>query len=307
MQKIKKLQSVKMNQIRTVAVLLIVVVLGACGTYRGVAEFSSYREAYASAAGVGNSLLDRLAVAERSLYETAHPFHPKRSPFNPELAAYYVEVVDPPATSAYRRTLSAVTAYNDGLHALASGDDAAALAGKITRLSAIGAGAAADAAALAGAGVGSALPAEVVAAQTVNTVLAALEPLTAQVIAFRTRSEFRTKLVEQAPIIREAIIEVRKSTPKVFDMLRTNVTTAVDADPQRFGDLTDAERREIRRARTLVATWVVLMDASLAALDVTVKAVEEDAGAGSFDGVLLAGEQLAGAVSAARRNLAGGD
>lgn len=63
----------------------------------------------------------------------------------------------------------------------------------------------------------------------------------------------------------------------------------------------------IGRTWSLIATWVVLLDASLASLDTAVAAVEEDAGMGSFDGVLLAGEQLSGAVHAARQNLAGGD
>jgi hypothetical protein len=288
------------------ALVQLLVLTASCTTYRGVSEFTAYRDAYSSAADVGNDILDRLAVAERSLYQTAHPLDPKRSVFDPKLASYFVDVVDPPATASYRRTLSAVQIYNDGLHGLASGEEAAALAGKITRLSAIGANAAADVVALAGAGPASGATAGVAAATAVNTVLAGLEPITAQVFAFETRRRFREQLLDQAPTIRRAIQEVRQTTPDVFDMLRTDVVTTANLDPERF-DLTEAERKDIGRTWSLIATWVVLLDASLASLDTAVAAVEDDAGMGSFDGVLLAGEQLSGAVHAARQNLAGGD
>lgn len=278
-------------------------------TYRGVAEFTAYRQSYGAAAEVGNSILDRLAVSERIIYETAYPFDPKLTNFDPANARYYVEAVDPPLTAAYRRTITAVAEYNDGLYGLASGEEAAALAAKITRLSAIGAGAATDLAALAAVGPTSGGAAAVATATSINTILTGLEPLTAGVIAFEYRRQFRRKLIEAAPTIREALEEARVSASTAFDGLQLAILSRADNDQTRVppGTLTEAESEQIRRDFELLATWVVLLQSASAAFEVAVSAIEEDAGAGTFDGVLLASEQLSEALAAARRKLAGGD
>ena len=293
---------------RSAIVAVCAIMLVGC-TYRGVAEFTAYRQSYGAAAEVGNNILDRLAVSERIIYETAYPFDPKLTNFNPANARYYVEAVDPPLSAAYRRTLAAVTEYNDALYGLASGEEAAALAAKITRLSAIGAGAAADLATLGAVGPPSSGAAAVATAMSINTILKGLEPLTAELIAFEYRRQFRRKLSEAAPTIRKALEKARLSATTAFEGLRLAIVSRADDDPNRVppGALTEAETQQVRRDFELLATWVVLLESASAAFEVAVAAVEEDGGAGTFDGVLLASETLSEALNSARRKLAGGE
>lgn len=292
---------------------VLVVLLGAalllqpgCATYSGVAEFGSYRDAYARAADIGEDILDRLAVAERGIHARAFAFDPRRSRFAVQDARYLVTSTDPPLTAAHRRVLRAVRSYNDALYGLASGQEAAAIVGRVNRLAAIGAAASAAAAAGAAAGPTSGLASAAGLAQGVNEALAGLAPLSVQFVAFETRRRFRERLLAQEPAIRRGITEARDSTPRVFELLRGNIVGAVNADPSRTR-LTAAEEEEIRRLRLLLANWVVLLDASLAALEVASAAVREAPGSGGFDGLLLAGEQLTAAAQAARLALAGGE
>ncbi len=277
-----------------------------CATYSGVAEFSIYRDAWSRASDVGEDILDRLAVAERGIHGRAFPFNPRRSGFAVRDAAYLVPATDPPATAAYRRLLRSVRSYNEALYGLASGQEAAAIIGRINRLAALGAAAAAEAALVAGAGPTSGLAGTAVATQGVNAALAGLAPLATQVVAFETRRQFRARLLDQEPHIRRAIAEARDSTPRVFDLLRGNIVGAATADPTRTR-LTAAEEDEIRRLRILLANWVVLLEASLGALGAATAAVRDAPGAGGFDGLVVAGEQLTAAAQAARLALAGGD
>ncbi len=285
----------------TVGLGMLLIVSG-CDTYRGVSEFNSYRDTYTAAKGVGEGMLDRLAVSERTLYQTAYPFDPLSSPFEPSSAPYLVTSVDPPATAALRRTLAAVTSYNDALYALASGQEGAAIAGKITRLSTIGAGAADDLAALGAPElqkVGG-----VAAARAVNTVLAAFEPLAAQIIDFETRADFRKMLVAEEPTIRAALKACRDQTPAIFEGIRGAVVTR-ESGPTSRGTLSPAAKSQIDSTRLAIANWVVLLDLSDDALQAAVAAVKADPADGSLDSLLMVAGTLNVALHAARQNLAG--
>jgi hypothetical protein len=279
--------------------------LAGCSTYNGIAEFGLYRDTFGRAAAVGDDILDRLAVAERAIHGRAHPFNPRRGDFAPADARYLVAGTDPPVTASYRRTLRAVTTYNEALYGLASGQDAVAIVGRVNRLAAIGAAAAADAAALAAAGPTSGLVGTAGIAQGVNLALEGLAPLATQVVAFETRRTFRQRLASQEPVIRRAIAAVRDSTPRMFELLRGNIVGAANADPDRTR-LTRAEEEEILRLRLLLANWVMLLDASGAALASASAAAAGEAGSDGFGGLLQASEELAAAVRAARLALAGG-
>lgn len=271
---------------------ILLIALSGCAPNRGIVEFSAYRDSYVEAATAGEQVLDELAGAERALYAIAYPFDPKKSEFDPALAAYYVDGGDPPATASYRRVMAAVTAYNDALYGLASGQDAAAVAGRVGRLAALGAGASAE---LVG---GAAL--SVAATQSVNVAVAALAPLTAELGRIVSGARFRARLLEEAPTIRAAIDAARASTPRVFNALRDSVVTRVQDDQARFGQLNAEEIAGITRMRDLMANWVILLDAARAALDV---AADAAAKGGSFEGMLTTGEALTEAAAAARRNL----
>ena len=277
-----------------------------CSTYSGIAEFSSYRDAWSRASDIGEDILDRLAVAERGIHGRAYPFIPRRDKFALRDVAYIVPATDPPATAAYRRLLRSIRSYNEALYGLASGQEAAAIVGRVNRLAAIGASATAEVALIVGAGPTSGAAGAAAATLGVNQALAGLEPLATQLVAFETRRQFRQRLLDQEPHIRRAIVEARDSTPRVFELLRGDIVGRANADPNRTR-LTAAEEDEIRRLRILLANWVVLLDASRGALEVATAAVRDAPGAGGFDGLLVSGEQLTAAAQAARLSLAGGN
>ena len=278
---------------------LAVALVPACSSYNGVAEFTVYDEAYRSAAATGENILDRLAVAERQLYDIAEPFDPLFSEFDPGKAGLVSDAADPPATAAYRGTLRAISTYNRALLGLASGAEAERIAGQVAQLGAIGTAAAADIAGLAGRSPGT-----VAAVTALNTVLAGLQPVASKLLAFRTREEFREQLIANAGVIREAIAEARASTARAFGLMRDAVIAKANSDPARTG-LTEAEVGQIREYRRLLAGWVVLLDASQQSFDAAVTAAEtESAG---LEGLLLAGGDLAAAVRAARITLADDD
>lgn len=290
---------------RTGVAIVGAALLTACATYKGASEFAAYRTAYTAASTAGAEVLDELAVAERELFATAFPFDPARTEFDPATALYILEIGDPPMTAAYRRAQSAVTVYNEALHGLSSGADAEALIGRVTRLSALGASAASELSALGAAPTAGGSVAVIAAANTVNTAVAALQPLLREFANIAFQAEFRSRLLDQAPKIRAALLESRTSTTRIFNALRDNIVTKAQADATRFGDLNEKEIADITRLRFLMANWVVLIDASLASLDTAVEAVERT-GEGRFEGLLASGDRLLQAAGAARRNLRGG-
>ena len=245
-------------------------------------------------------------MAERGIHGRAFPFNPRRSGFAVRDAFYLVLATDPPATAGYRRLLRSVRGYNEALYGLASGQEATLIVGRINRLAALGAAAAADTSLVAGTEPTLGMAGAAVAITGMNAALAGLAPLATQVFAFETRRQFRFRLLDLEPHIRRAITEARDSTPRVFDLLRGNIVGAATSDPTRTR-LTAAEEDEIRRLRILLANWVVLLDASLGALGTAAAAVRDAPGAGGFEGLLVAGEQLSAAAQAARLALAGGD
>lgn len=120
--------------------LLLLLLLTGCATQRGITEFTAYRDSYLMAANAGDAILDQLAVAERETKAlvTGPMDQPSKVRFDPAEAAYYSDVVDPPATAALRRSLRALQIYNDALYGLASGQDAEVVAARLSQLGAIG-------------------------------------------------------------------------------------------------------------------------------------------------------------------------
>lgn len=288
---------------RLSVILVLAVAVSSCGTYRGVSEFSVYRDTYARVHGLGNTLLDRLAVHERTLFQIGHPFDPKTHVFNPDHAAYYVEEVDPPLTAASRRTLDAVRTYNDALYGLASGEDAEALAGKLARLGAIGTAAATDVAVLSGAG----LVPEVATAIAINKILASLKPLAGEVIGVFMRERFRERLLEQAPTIREALEKVRASAKILFDKEKKSTQAKLNKQKGHHGpDWPEDKTKQLRMSVEVLSTFVILTEASILSLDLSVAAIKSDDDRASLDGLLLVSERLSAALQAARRQLHGG-
>ena len=293
--------------------------LSSCATNRGIVEFGVYRDAYVSAAETGQSILDRLAIAEREIHERiSPPINATNIKFNPDEASYYSKAVDPPATAAFRRALRAVQMYNDALYGLASGQTAEAMAANISRLSAVGASAAGELGGLASTAVpGAAAGAATftAAAAGVNATVKALEPLNAFALGFKTRAEFRERLLSEYHTIDQILKTTRDKTEVIFHALfATTVDDSIEtfedlepiteADTGRVGELKDEKIKKIKQTRELLSNWVILLDGSRLALNQAVIAVEDTSNVGSVAGLIVTGTELGAAARAARMNLA---
>lgn len=282
--------------------LFVTLLVQGCTTYSGVAEFGVYRTTFISAHSAGNEILDRVAVAEREIFNIAYPLDPERTVFDPALASYFVDTVDPPTVAAYRRTLLAVQSYNDALYGLSSGEDASALAGKLTRLGAIGVSAATDAVALTGAGATSGLATLLENANAVNIVLKGLEPLAAQTISFATREEFRKKLIQEKYNIESALILIRKGTPKIFEILQKQVVLRSQNDQLNYR-ISESDVKKIKDLRVLVSLLVILIDTTISSLNTAVESISKESTVSAFEGILLSSENLSATVRQVRLNL----
>ncbi len=261
-----------------------------CASDRGVAEFAVYRAAYSEVGRTGDAILDRLAAAERRLHARANPFEPATGAFSPDAAVFLVETVDPPSTAALRRALRAVELYTEALSALSSGETATAMAGRLGLIGALGT---------------EALGAAAVAppAQAVNAAMGALAPFAAQGLGLATRAQFRARLIETAPVMDDILARTREASAPVFAALAQRVRQGVFDDPS-GRDFNAAEIAELQALRRLLAHWVVLLDASRAALQRAVAASATRDAVG-LQAMLATSEALASTAQSARRSLAG--
>lgn len=276
--------------LRALVLALCLAVLSACASSRGVAEFAVYRAAYAEAQATGEAILDRLAIAERSLHARANPFDPGFGAFSPDDAAYLVEAVDPPSTAAFRRAIRAVGGYTEALSGLSNGETAEAMAARLGRLGALGIEAAGA--------VGATPP-----AAAVNAAVGALAPFAEEGLGLAARAQFRQRLLDNSGAMETILAETRAATGPIFATLAQRVRDGVFNDPG-GRDFTQAEIDELNALRRLMAHWVVLLDASRAALATAVAAAASTDG-GGMAGVLAASETLAATARGARRALAG--
>jgi hypothetical protein len=282
--------------------------LSGCSTYSGTVEFSAYRTAFQSAQVSSEAILDRLAVAERSLYSRCvnirdilddddakcEEFDPEVSRFNPDDAFYIAEAGDPPGTAAYRRMIRSVAAYTEILNGLASGQTADMMAGQLGEL-------AAAAVSAGSAVVPPAAGAATASLTAINTTIAALKPITTQVLGFQTRAAFREEFLANKDKIRQALTEARNGTGLMYDTIVNNI---IDTAPP--SGVSEAAKKQIANHRLILANWVVILDTTIDAFDLAVAAAENQSSA-SVSGLLAASNSIAEAAQDVRRTLAASD
>jgi hypothetical protein len=267
-----------------------VVLLFGCAT-SGVAEFQTYRTAYEATYATSTAILDQVAIQERVIARRIYRISAS-STFDPDLAAYYTDSVDPPGTAGVRRAVATVKTYNDLLYGLASGQTAEALVARVATLNATLQTSLDSTVALATAGAGSASIAPAEAA--FNTAFTQLRPLLEVAMKYRSRQEFRRFLVENYPLVREMLVALREGTAAIFPILVDELLRAPDGD--------DAK---VAAYRKLVADWVVLIDVTIAALDVAVAAAQSPATLGStITGITTVAVDMQVAADTARKHLA---
>lgn len=291
---------------RSALVAVVCWAVAACSSLQGVEEFEVYRPAFEKTYAASTAILDQLAVQERTIFLRRHRVDAAgtRNPeFDPDLARYYTDAVDPPGTAAFRHSLDAVKAYNDLLYGLASGQTAATLAAKITTLNDKLADASNETGAvlkLAGLAKLTELGALLRAAST------QAQPIVQFGLTLRSRDEFRRYAVEYHALIRAILLELRQGTTAIFPVLTASTmrrarTAVTSAD----GKLTPQEIEKLEAYRKLLADWVILIDTTIKALDQVKAAVEADPTiGGTIVGLTTMATELETTSQAARKHLA---
>lgn len=284
----------------TLAAIVLAMLVG-CVSGRGIQEFALYQSAFEKTNATSNAILDQLAVQERELFLRQHRVgvHVSAFDFDPAQAAYYTNSIDPPGTGAFRHALATVKAYNDLLYGLASGQTAAALGAKLGELQVnVGKGIA-ETGSLLGFGAQS-----TGVAAALNTAFTQLKPFVDLALKYRTRQAFRVYIVQSAPIVRTMLEQVREGTKEIFPVLTASVLRRSREDI-RSGALTSDEVKKIEDYRTILADWVVLIDATILALDHTTTAAGAPATvAGSIGALSTVAVDLTTASESARRHMA---
>mgnify|MGYP001814158609 CR=1 FL=1 len=277
----------------------------------GVPEFQAYQAAYIRADSTGQAVLDRLAVAERQVFELSQaPLAVNTVGFSPTHARYFVQTVDPPATHLLRRSLGIVANYNAALGGLASGETAEAMAARLVQ---IGNTAISLGAQFAGPVTGGA-SGLAVDATPLSAPLNALKPLAKEALELKTLAEFRERLLQDAGTMDDVLaglIEITGNVPKrpesggapsdprqsdagigeplpckgietTASIFCVMIEPVIDrADDITFEKLTEEEVARIENIRVLLASWVVLLEESRLALAAAVEAVRAGGQAGS--------------------------
>ncbi|MGB3338520.1 MAG: hypothetical protein WBA73_15205 [Devosia sp.] len=241
---------------RILAVILagMVLVLVSVGCTRGVAEFQAYSVAFETQYAEGDRVIDRMAQAERQVWRAEYG---EGGRFNPNEAAYYLNLGDPPLASALRASFKALRDYNLALGALASGESGTTLTSRVTAMVGNVTDARANfAQALAGPAVLSgAVGAMTGATQALDIVIPAFN----QIAAHASREEFRRRFVATYPQMKALLMALRGSTPEMYDLMRASYL--------REGLPTAADTEALARDKALLAGWVILLDATLKAMD----------------------------------------
>lgn len=241
-------------------------ILSGCST-QGIAEFGLYTEAFNKQYEQSEMILDAVAAAERTIAlrtknKSAFPT------FNPDDAAYYIEGVDPPLTSAIRGSVHTLKQYNDVLTALANGEAAAAFSAKVGTL-------ASNVTAAVTATAGVVDPPGVVGAAalatSINGKLVPLQGILTEFATIASRDAFRRQLLATYPTMDALLDELRAGTPVMFNVFQRSlikpgsVVSATGLSPE--GEAT------LEKDRQLLSTWVLMIDQTKLAMKAAVEAL----------------------------------
>jgi hypothetical protein len=275
-------------------------------------EIKYFSQAFNTVNSVGQSLLDDLAVAERTQgkqiavrrakgnsTQGVQECPPEEFPwleaadlnqgiirgFCLQDAAYFSVLSDPPATAVIRGTLSVIERYADILSTLAEGRD---IEGAIGQIDALGM----NVVGLVGlAGV----------ANPVGSALAALRPILQGAARQANATEAKRLILEGAPKVSAVIAALRQASPSIFKTLieatAVKLTSEADATPA----VAAADVAHVEAYRTAVANYVVLLGKLQTAWDLTIAAANTPRSKGDLSMLVQQTAELKGDAEAARR------
>jgi hypothetical protein len=261
---------------RPLALALAAILAGGCATTVPVAEVRLVGKAFDDLNAASQPLLDDLALAEREQGRRnavaragaiADGATPKPNPcpdvvlrrgtgaavpnvqagFCAPDAGYYSDLVDPPATRAFRRSLAAIGDYSRLLLMLAEGrniDEAN------TQLHAVAwnVGVAVEASGLGGASV------------IAPSLLEALNPLVELAARDANAAELRRLVREETPKVERLALAVRDGAPALFKTLTGSALARYSTDGLANAEVARAEAQRIEGYRIAVSNYVVLLD-----------------------------------------------
>jgi hypothetical protein len=245
------------------------------GCARGVAEYQLYLQAFNLQYAQGDAILDSVAGAERVVVMDTLRIRARGRviAFDPNKAAYYVDNIDPPITGSIRASFKALKSYNEALGGLANGEAAEALTNRIGNLATNVVGAiAATEVTLAG---GAAIPGAGALVSQASNALKLASPILKQITTFAGREVFRRQLIETYPAMRELVLALRNGTPAMFEILRRS-RVQIGALGVGSGGITPDRAAALEKDRQLLAGWVVLMDKTLAAMELAAIAAADN-------------------------------
>ena len=291
----------------------------------GANEFVVYQSAFNESYQVGQLVLDKLAVAERKAFANARqPIAPGTVYFDPGEARYLADRVDPPATASLRKSLDIVKSYTETVSALATGESATAIAGRLTEIGTT----AASVAVQVTTPISSGQKAVVDKLAQKTQPLRALEPITALGFGVLTRAEFRRTVVAEADTIDTIFSEIieltgHRSDPAFaskigsdpgracFDSARVSIFCLLIDDlifeADGVGGLKPFNKEQVARVeglQVLLANWVVLLQSTRTALDQSVTAIENRQSRANSTSILKAISEMDAAAKGVRDVLA---
>jgi len=241
------------------------------GCSQGVREYAQYTEAFNLQYQQGDELLNTIAKAERTLFKRRAARSGTIQRFDPNQAAYYVDTVDPPVTGSIRGSIKSLKLYNDALGALASGEAAEALTGRVGTLvsSVVGTIAATQ---IAAGGAAKALQADKLIAGATKYLTDA-SPILKQLMTWVSREAFREQLIAAYPTMKGLLLELRNGTPAMYFVLERYRSDRADTAT----GLSQAATEALNKDREQLAGWVLLMDKTLSTMDAAVIAAMNNA------------------------------
>lgn len=240
---------------------------GLAGCTSGTAEFALYDAAYDAQHAQSTRVLDRLGEAETTLRARLSEAEDGIPPFDPDRAPQILGLgdADPPLTASLRHSLDALKSYNEALSGLATGAAAEALALRLQTASTALGEAAQSVLGVAGVGLAG--------VAGLQASLTAALPALQQIATITDRARFRRDLVAAYPAMRDLLVALRGSTPAMFEvMTRARVVPGLLEDDVEGVPIADLPK--VEADRKLLAGWVLLLDATLSAMDAAVAAAD---------------------------------
>lgn len=254
----------------------VIVFAGGCATTLPVAEVRLVGKAFEDLNAASQPLLDDLALAEREQGRRnavaragamADGASPKTNPcpdvvlrrgasaavpsvqagFCPPDAGYYSDLVDPPATRAFRRSLAAIGDYSRLLLMLAEGRNVDEANAQLHAV-AWNVGLALEASGLGGASV---VP---------PSLLEALNPLVELAARDANAAELRRLVREETPKVERLALALRDGAPALFKTLTGSALARFSTDGLANAEVARAEAQRIEGYRVAVSNYVVLLD-----------------------------------------------